>query len=147
MKDSIFATILAGVSVFVVGQFVLKLVLEPIVGFKESIGEVAAFCLRYRAKITNRRATLEMQEDLKCLIASMRAKRQAIPFYRLLRYVFALPSDKNLVAACQSMNLVSMEMVKETSRQNEDLPGCIEIMWEIQNVETCLNIRLDYSDS
>ena len=39
-----FLTILAGVSVFVIGQFVLKLILEPIVSFKESLGALSAFC-------------------------------------------------------------------------------------------------------
>ncbi|WP_193332714.1 hypothetical protein [Pseudoalteromonas ulvae] len=79
MKDSIFFTILAGVAVFVTGQFILKLILEPIVSLKESLGELSAFCLRNRAKITNANAnanaTLEMQLEFKFLGSKLISKR------------------------------------------------------------------------
>ncbi len=45
-----FLTILAGVSVFVIGQFVLKLILEPIVSFKESLGALSASVLGIQRK-------------------------------------------------------------------------------------------------
>lgn len=38
---SIFATIVAGVTVFVLGQILLKLVIEPIQKLREAIAEVA----------------------------------------------------------------------------------------------------------
>lgn len=65
---SIFLTIFAGVSVFVLGQFILKLVLDPIVSFKESLGTLSAFFLRHQAKITNANASDKMQNELKILI-------------------------------------------------------------------------------
>ena len=38
-----FLTVLSGVLVFVLGQFILKLVLDPIVELKRKIGEISAF--------------------------------------------------------------------------------------------------------
>ena len=60
MKVSIVFTILTGVSIFVIGQFVLKLVLDPIVTFKTVLGELSAFFLKEQAKITNATATEEI---------------------------------------------------------------------------------------
>ena len=91
MKDSIFFTIIAGVTVFVLGQFVLKLVLEPIVSFKESLGNLSAFCLRNRSKISNANATSELSDELKQITATIISKKQAIPFYSALAYPLGLP--------------------------------------------------------
>lgn len=145
MKDSILFTILAGVSVFVIGQFILKLVLDPIVSFKESLGELSAFCLGNRAKITNANATIEMQGELKRLTSTIISKKQAIPFYRTLALILRLPSEINIIESCRSLNAISAEMVKDTSRHQGALQGPIEILMELQNISKLLNVRLDYS--
>lgn len=81
-----FLTILAGVSVFVIGQFVLKLILEPIVSFKESLGALSAFCLRHTAKITNCAATPDDRKEMHLVISMILVKKQGIPFYQLPGY-------------------------------------------------------------
>ena len=146
MKDSMFYTILAGVAVFVTGQFILKLVLEPIVSLKESLGELSAFCLRNRAKITNANATLEMQQELKCLGSTLISKRQAIPFYSFFACILRLPKEKDLIESCRSLNFISAEMVKETSRHQGNLQGPVQILFELQKVSHLLGVRLDYSE-
>jgi hypothetical protein len=145
LKDSIFFTILAGVSVFVIGQFISKLILDPVVSLKESIGELSAYCLRNRAKITNANATLEMQDELKRLGSTIISKKQAIPFYRLIAFVLRLPSEKNIIESCRSLNAISTEMVKDTSRHQGKLQGPIEILMELQSISELLGVRLDYS--
>ena len=146
MKDSMFYTILAGVAVFVTGQFILKLVLDPIVSLKVSLGELSAFCLRNRAKISNANATLEMQYELKKLGSTLISKRQAIPFYGFFAFLLRMPSEKNIIESCRSLNLISTEMVKETSRHQGDLQGPVQILFELQKVSNLLGVRLDYSE-
>lgn len=145
MKDSIFFTILAGVTVFVIGQFILKLVLEPLVSFKESLGELSAFFLRNRAKITNANATLEMQDEVKRLGSTLISKRQAIPLYRVFAFLLRMPSEKNIIESCRSLNAISAEMVKDTSRHKGGLQGPVEILMELQKISELLGVRLDYS--
>lgn len=146
MKDSMLFTILAGVTVFVTGQFILKLVLEPIVSLKESLGELSAFCLRNRAKITNANATLEMQQELKCLGSKLISKRQAIPLYGFFAFLLRMPSEKDIIESCRSLNLISTEMVKETSRHQGNQEGPIQILLELQKISNLLGVRLDYSE-
>jgi hypothetical protein len=145
LKDSILFTILAGVSVFVFGQFILKLVLEPIVSFKESLGELSAFCLRNRAKIINANATIEMRDELKRLSSTIISKRQAVPFYRFFSLFLRMPSEKNIIESCRSLNAISAEMVKDTSKHQGSLHGPVEILMELQNISKLLGVRLDYS--
>jgi len=131
--------------VFVMGQFILKLILEPLVSFKESLGELSAYCLRNRAKITNASATLEMSYELKRLGSTLISKRQAIPFYRLFAFLLRMPSEKNIVESCRSLNAISAEMVKETARHKGALPGPVEILMELGKISKLLGVRLDYS--
>jgi hypothetical protein len=147
LKDSILFTILAGVSVFVICQFILKLVLDPIVSLKESLGELSAYCLRNRAKITNATATFEMQDELKRLTATIISKKQAIPYYRVLAKILRLPSESNIIESCRSLNTISAEMVVETSIHQGKLQGAIAIVTELQNISNLLGVRLDYTES
>lgn len=146
MKDSVFFTILAGVSVFVLGQFILKLVLEPIVSFKESLGNLSAFCLRYRAKITNANASLELQNELKVLISTILSKSQSIPFYSAFAKVLGLPNQSSIIESCRILNGISYEMVRETSQHHGKLQGPAQILMDLQRVSELLKVRLDYSE-
>lgn len=146
MKDSAFFTILVGVAVFVLGQFILKLVLEPIVSFKESLGNLSAFFLRYRAKITNVSASPELQSELKVLISTILSKSQSIPFYAVFARVLSLPSEASIIESCRLLNGISYEMVKETSQHQGSLEGPVQILTDLQKVSDLLKVRLDYSE-
>ena len=141
-----FTTIVAGVTVFVFGQFILKLILDPVVSFKESLGCISAFFLRNRAAITNVNATIDMQNELRDLISILLSKKEAIPQYNYISKALFLPPEDALIKACQSLNLVGYEMVKETSQDNGSLKGSINILMELRNVSELLEIRLDYSE-
>lgn len=146
MKDSVFFTVLAGVAIFVLGQFILKLVLEPIVSFKESLGHLSAFCLRYRAKITNANASIELQNELKVLTSTILSKSESIPFYSAFARVLGLPNQAAIVESCRLLNGISYEVVNETSQQKGKLNGPVEILMDLQRVSELLKVRLDYSE-
>ncbi|WP_228010110.1 MULTISPECIES: hypothetical protein [unclassified Vibrio] len=76
---SVLLTVVSGFLVFVLGQFVLKLVLEPIVSFKEALGSLSAFCLKNRAKITNANASLDDQNELRQIISIILSKKRSNP--------------------------------------------------------------------
>ena len=120
MRESVF-TILGGVSIFVIGQFILKLVLDPIVDFKLVLGDVSAIFLREQARITNKNASIDTQEELKHLSSSILAKKQAIPFYRCVAFIFRLPSKKSLTSACGSLNLIATNILPKPDNYQESL--------------------------
>ena len=146
MKNSLLITITAGVSVFVLGQFFLKLVLDPIVSFKNTLGEVSALFLREQAKITNARASIKTQEEIKNLSSSILAHRQAIPFYKIIRVFFGLPSDDAIISSCRSLNWIGSSFIDGAPRipPRQDIP--IEIYKEMKNINKNLNIRVTYSE-
>ncbi|EKO3594195.1 hypothetical protein P0F40_003530 [Vibrio metschnikovii] len=135
-----FLTIITGFSIFVLGQFFLKLVLEPIVAFKESLGSLSAFCLRNRASITNAAATLEEQNELRLIVSTILSKKHAIPFYSQLSSVLGLPSSENLLLACQNLNFVAYEMYKETTMTKQ----YGQIVFKLHETSKLLGLRLDF---
>ncbi|WP_198649928.1 hypothetical protein [Zobellella maritima] len=145
MKDSIFLTVMAGVSVFVMGQFILKLVLEPIVSFKEALGGISGFFLRHNAKITNGNADSDLQHDLRILISTVISKKEAIPFYRFFGFILGLPSENKLLKGCRNLNFIWYEMNKNTASITGQ-PNCIEISMHLNETADLLKIRLDYRE-
>lgn len=143
---AIFFTILSGVSVFVLGQFILKLSLEPIVSFKESLGSLSAFCLRNREKISNANASIELQHEMKVIIATIISKRQAIPIYSMFSLILRLPSEKIIIESCRILNGVSAKMVKENSQLQVPLNVPITILMELGRVSQLLGVRLDFEE-
>lgn len=143
---TIFITVISGFSIFVLGQFFLKLVLEPIVAFKESLGMLSAFCLKNRAKITNAHASLEHQEELRQLISTILAKKEATLFYSKLAWILGLPSDSCVLKACQKLNLVAYEMCKDSARHKTGTVGCTEIVFNLHDAGKLLCLRLDFQE-
>jgi hypothetical protein len=136
-------TILAGVSIFVLGQFFLKLVLEPIVDFKRSLGELSAFFLREQSKITNAHCTVEIENELKRLSSTLLANKQAVPFYNFFSMLRCLPLPENLNSACGSLNLISYYI--SPNNPGDEVNVCSEIHSEMSNVATKINVQIRYS--
>ncbi|MEL0655783.1 hypothetical protein V6257_12120 [Pseudoalteromonas issachenkonii] len=146
MKDSMFFTILAGVSVFVLGQFFLKLVLEPIVEFKKSIGELSAFFLREQSKITNAHCTVDIENELKRLASTLLSTKQAIPFYSLFAMLRYLPSTEGLHKACGSLNLISYYVMPNNPDLESKPNTCFKIKDEMSNIAKNLKVKITYSE-
>ena len=145
MKDSIFLTIFAGVMVFVLGQFFIRLILDPIVSLKESLGEVSHLFLLHQAKITNGIGSTELQDQVIMSSATLLAKKQAIPCYKLFGYIFGLPSEKNIIDGCGYLNLISSMLdAKYAGSYIGKSPHAITINRNMKNIETALNIRVSY---
>lgn len=107
MNGSPFLTVVTGVTVFVVGQIILKWFMDPILGFKEQLGRVSALFLREQSAITNAKYSDELVRELKETAATLLAKKTAIPWYSLWSKLKLLPSGEKVYAASQAMNMIS----------------------------------------
>ncbi|ELB2836537.1 hypothetical protein [Vibrio alginolyticus] len=141
---SVLLTVVSGFLVFVLGQFVLKLVLEPIVSFKEALGSLSAFCLKNRAKITNANASLDDQNELRQIISIILSKKEAIPFYSKVARLLKLPREVDLLKACKNLNFVAYEMCKDTATHKTGTVGCTQIVFELHATSDLLDLRLDF---
>lgn len=144
MKDSLLLTIFAGVSVFVLGQFFLKLVLDPIVEMKSTLGRLSALFLREQAKITNARANEETQKELKKMASELLARRQAIPSYKIMGWIFGLPSSDRILSACKSLNWIAFHVLEDAPKipPKQDVP--IEIYKEMKSIQENLGVVIAY---
>lgn len=141
--ESIFYTILSGVLVFIVSQYFLKLVLEPIISFRESLGRLSAFCLRYNSKITNGHADNTLHDELRNVVSSILAKQNAIMFYDFTRILFCGPSKQDTLKGCKCLNFVGYEMNKDIDKNSKD---CIQISKNLKQAENLLKLRLNYEE-
>ncbi len=140
---SIVLTILSGVTIFVIGQFILKLILDPIVAFKTALGELSAFFLREQAKITNATATEEIQLEIQRLTSSILSHRHTIPFYRFFAFFLRLPYNKRLIEGCHALNSISYHVnqnIPYTGKNNR----YHEIREKMGIISTNLKVRVNY---
>ena len=99
-----FETILAGVTVFVLGQVLLKMVIDPVQKLKATLGEIAHALVYFASAYGNpgmvpaERAS-EAYEKLRALSSQLASDLRVIPAFRVTRLVFFLPSRDQLVSA------------------------------------------------
>jgi hypothetical protein len=144
MQNHLLLTVIAGVSVFVLGQYFLKLVLEPIVALREKLGELSHLFLFNQAMITNAHSTRELVEEVKQMSAQLLAKIEAILGYRWLYFIFGLPAKQNFTEACWSLNLISHLLMEHNENSvSKDRPTAI--YQEMKTVQEKLCVRIFYS--
>ncbi len=147
MKDSILLTILVGVCVFVICQFILKLVLDPVVEFKKFLGKISHLFLTYQASITNANGSLEIQNEIRMLSASLLSLKEAIPCYSFMSRVLRLPSANEIAEACGALNLISYSIVEEDKEFEPKKDHAHEIYEQMNRLGKSLKIRVKYSES
>lgn len=98
---TLFTTILAGVTVFVLGQIVLKWMIEPIQELRKLKGEILFHLANdhatiHNAKTVKKETALEVGRTLERLGASLLANQHLIPMYSRIQRVFQLPDREKI---------------------------------------------------
>ena len=102
--------IVAGVFVFALSQYFLKLILEPIVQIRKILSDISHTLLLYQPKILGGKSDdLEMHNRIAELSAQLRSSVYSIPFYTFLSksHIFGLPKRENILLACRQLNSLS----------------------------------------
>ena len=102
-----FLTVLSGVIVFVISQFILKLILEPIVNLKEVFGLISSLFLREQSKITNCVESDELRDEFRKVSSLLLSKSYSIPFYERVSKLLKLPTKNDLLEVSRSLNHIS----------------------------------------
>ncbi|MEO1852719.1 hypothetical protein [Chromohalobacter sp.] len=106
----IFWTIFAGVLVYVIGQWVVRFVIDPIVAFKIELGEVQHALLECKRDILNMKNQRDLSERLNLLAARMIVAKRAIPGYRYLAKIKLLPCSNQVFKGYQYLNNLSDDL-------------------------------------
>ena len=144
-------TILGGVIIFVVGQFVLKLVIEPIQELKKSLESVSYILLLHQAKITNASSNKEIADEIKSKSAEILSKSSVVIGDGQFLKIIGLPSKANIHLACKELNFIYYGMLEE-SKKFEDSPAfnakktdfAFENVKAIQKIAELLHLRTSY---
>ena len=108
MEPGIFGTIIGGLSVFLLSQFLYLFVFKPIVELKETIAKCATV-LMYFANIYmnpglgSGETFSEMNKEMRMNAGQLRAKASVPLLYWLFRIPFGSPSRENIIQASKWM--------------------------------------------
>jgi len=111
MDFTVFITVLSGVITFVIGQLVVKLILDPVQDLKKTIGQISHVLVERANVIANpgvpsKEIMDDTSDSLRRLSAQLHAHLYLVPLYKQTSTVFRLPSKDALLAA--SSNLIGL---------------------------------------
>ena len=117
---TVFLTVFSGVLTFVLGQLVLKLVIEPVHEFKKAIADIALALIEYANIYSNPGVAGEeiekkVSEQLRKLASRINAQIYLIPLYGITARLFGLPSRQKVLAAASDLIGLSNGVFKSAS--------------------------------
>lgn len=125
-------TVLGGVTVFVVGQFFLKWMLDPLQEYRELKGEIA-YALLYHANVSGEydpaSRVPETRQHLRGLAARLRKTHAKVPLYNLCSKLRLVPIRENLFEA--STELVGwsngLQRDNDIDKRRRTIANCLGI--------------------
>lgn len=118
---SIGITVITGTLVFILGQWALKSVIEPVQELKKAIGRVSAFLLKNQGEIANEISSPEISIAARTLASELISYQTVIPTYGAVRFLFGLPKFESIIKAAQDLNLVCGFMNPGTHKSSKFL--------------------------
>ncbi len=112
MTDTVFATVVSGTTVFVLGQAAVKLVIEPVQEMKRLIASIS-YDLIYEARLiaapdvftADQRAVVA--DRLRSYAAKLEQQLGLVPRYRFTACLFGLPTHDEVRLAAKTLILLS----------------------------------------
>ena len=123
----IFLTILAGAGTFVLGQIIIKLVIDPVQSFKSTIADISNILILYANVYANPKpigdeTQSKMSQEMRILSSNLQSNMHLIPGYKVLACLFGLPSIENVISA--SKNLIFIHNGHDGVLANQGMPNC-----------------------
>ncbi|MDP3513420.1 MAG: hypothetical protein Q8S20_11770 [Sulfuritalea sp.] len=108
MNSTVFLTVLSGVITFVIGQLIVKLVIEPVQEMKKTIGLISHSMIEHANVIGNPgvpsdEMMRETSKHLRQLSSQLQAHLYLVPQYQKTAKIFGLPGKEKILAASGSL--------------------------------------------
>ena len=108
VDSTVFVTVLSGVITFVIGQLIVKLLLDPVQDMKKTIGQISHTLVERANVIANPGVSPKDIEDetsnsLRKLSSQLHAHLYLVPAYGVTSKVFCLPSKEKLKVASSAL--------------------------------------------
>ncbi len=142
--ENLTQAIVAGVIVFAITQYFLKLILEPIIEFRKILSDISHTLLFHQGKIVSGKSDdIKMNDKIAQLSAELRSSLYLIPFYTVLYKlrIFGLPKRDNILFACRKLNTLSYPL----QYPDEERPDTEKrILTTLKDISTLLPIETTY---
>lgn len=148
---STFATIVTGVSVFVLGQIVLKAFIEPVQKLRETIAEVT-FHLANADDVVHGVGTVKEERcetvtaNLRQLGARLVSNQHLVPFYDYLSKTLSLPEKQQIKRAAERLSQIPAHMYGNDPVKHERLDLYRIEICELLGVHDPLNKGMSKKD-
>lgn len=123
----IFLTILAGAGTFVLGQIIMKLVIDPVQSFKLTIADVSNSLILHSNIYANPKphgdeAQSAMSKEMRILSSKLQSNMYLIPNYKITSRIFGLPTIENVISA--SKELIFIHNGHDGALANQGILNC-----------------------
>jgi len=131
MNFTVFLTVMSGVLTYVVGQLLLKLVIEPVQETRKTVGNISHALIEYANVISNpgRPSEAVMHDTashLRKLSAQLQSHLYLVPKYEATARLFALPSRVKVLSASKSLIGLSNGVYRATEKIYEQNASDVE---------------------
>ena len=103
----IFSTVFCGVAVYIIGEILLKFVLEPLQEYKKVIGKIDNKLKYYANVITNSGLPKDMVDEavkvLRDISCELEATYKQISFKHFFNKIYVIPKEKQVSDASKSL--------------------------------------------
>lgn len=108
MSATVFWTVVTGVITFVIGQLIVKLVIDPVQDLKRTIGQISHALIEHANVYQNPGLPpVELQQGTSTHLRKLSSQLQAhlflVPAYSFTARLFCLPSQSALLEASKSL--------------------------------------------
>lgn len=105
---TVFLTVFSGVITFVLGQLVIKLLVDPVHDFRKTVADIALALIEYaniyaNPGVAGSETEKKVSEELRRLSSRLNAQMYLIPCYPITAKIFGLPSRKKVVDAASNL--------------------------------------------
>jgi len=119
---TVFLTVFSGVITFVLGQLVIKLLVDPVQDFRKAVADIALVLIEYANVYANpgvagSEIEKKVSEEFRRLSSRLNAQMYLIPCYPITAKIFGLPSRKKVVDAASNLIGLSNGVFQSASNQ------------------------------
>lgn len=121
MNTTVWLTVISGVLTYVVGQLVLKLMIEPVQEMKKTIGQISHSLIEHANVIQNpgvpsEEKIKETSQHFRKLSSQIQTHIYLVPLYGLTAWVFRLPSRAQVLVASENLMGLSNSVFRATDK-------------------------------
>lgn len=135
-----FKTIVAGFSVYVFGQMAIRLVLDPVVKFKEKLGELSSLLIKEHQRLQEMNVEPETQHELVVFCSEILACKRSVPCYSFVARVLRLPQEKSVIEACEALHWIAKARMNGPRLDDQKSMAQIEMIGKLRQIGNSLGI-------